>query len=398
MKKICLISVYVSLLFIVFAFSNNLKAQTDCLLFGVKGGVNLASMAFSQEPYSIYKQEIFVRPLFSAFLETSLTKNISLRPELMFVGRGVKIDDLGVQYELAPSYFDVRLPFIYNFRTPNVIPYLLVSPNFCFVSGGKTTRWGATDDMNKGYIEDFDFGVSFGAGIKFPIYLDNFRFYMGVEGQYNLGLINNKPITDYGTRSNRGIEVALTVSFPLGSGDNDRKKESPRSSGRDTVVIKRVDTIKIFDKDTVIIRPPNNIRVDHNRDCYEIREILAYMDNSFAVKNKNICLYDINYDNNRASIDAASRPKLDEIVELLKKFPNMKMAIHGHADNRGTKEVNDKISKDRAKGVYDYLISKGIDKNRLQYEGYGFDRPIASNDTEQGRYRNRRVEFEITNY
>jgi outer membrane protein OmpA-like peptidoglycan-associated protein len=388
MKKICVLL----LLIVIFPFQT--QAKTD-LLFGIKGGVNLASMAFSQEPYSIYKQETFLRPLFSAFVETDLATNISLRPELMFIGRGVRINDLGVEYEFAPNYFDLRVPFLYNFRTTSITPYFLLSPNFGFVIGGQTTRWGVVDDnMNKGYINNFDFGVSLGVGVKFPINTGSFRFYVGVEGQYNLGLINNKPVTNYGIRTNRGIEIALTFSFPISSKSNNSKKVS----SRDTVVIRRVDTIKIIDRDTIIVRPPSNIIVDHDKDCYEIREILAYMDNSFAVKNKNICLYDINYDNNKASIDAASRPKLDEIVKLLKKFPEMQMSIRGHADNIGKKEYNDELSQKRAKGVYDYLVSKGINKSRLTYQGYGSSKPIATNDTEEGRYKNRRVEFEITNY
>ncbi|MDR0927264.1 MAG: OmpA family protein [Ignavibacteria bacterium] len=384
MKKYFLISF---LSFVVLSGSICINADfTDKLLFGIKGGANLASMSFSKEPYSIYKQETFVRPLFGAFIESNITTNVSVRPEFLWIGRGVKIDDLGVEYEFAPNYFDFRLPFIYNFRMSSITPYVLLSPNFGFVTGGKTTRWGVKDDnMNTGkygYINGFDFGISAGAGVKFPIPLGDSRFYLGIEAQYNFGLINNKPNEDYGTRSNRGIEIAATISIPLGG-----KNESSFSPDKVIYITKtRTDTIY---KDRIVY-------VD--KDCYEIREILSYLEDGYNVHNKRICLYNIQFDFNKSTVNPESRPQLDEIVALLQKMPKMEMKINGHADNRGDKKVNDEISTKRAKSVYDYLISKGIDKSRLTYAGFGSNKPIASNDTEKGREQNRRVEFEITQY
>jgi len=70
--------------------------------------------------------------------------------------------------------------------------------------------------------------------------------------------------------------------------------------------------------------------------------------------------------------------------------------ISGHTDNKGSRSYNKRLSLNRAKTVVNYLIEKGIDKKRLNYKGYGFDKSIAENETEKGRQMNRRTEFKIT--
>lgn len=91
-----------------------------------------------------------------------------------------------------------------------------------------------------------------------------------------------------------------------------------------------------------------------------------------------------------------SYPILDEVVRLLKANPEIKLlSIEGHTDNQGTNDYNDRLSHSRALAVRYYLINKGIQHERLTATGYGSRRPLVSNDTEEGRQRNRRVEFHI---
>ena len=73
----------------------------------------------------------------------------------------------------------------------------------------------------------------------------------------------------------------------------------------------------------------------------------------------------------------------------------MKIEIGGHTDNKGAIEYNQRLSENRAKSVVKYLINKGIDEKRLKFKGYGELHPIDNNDTEAGRFNNRRVEFKI---
>ena len=88
---------------------------------------------------------------------------------------------------------------------------------------------------------------------------------------------------------------------------------------------------------------------------------------------------------------------LDEIAELLKSRPEVSLRIEGHTDNSGQEQLNRTLSQERANGVRAYLIQRGIAGTRLEARGYGPSRPVASNDTPEGRSENRRVEFVITN-
>lgn len=90
-----------------------------------------------------------------------------------------------------------------------------------------------------------------------------------------------------------------------------------------------------------------------------------------------------------------SKLELAKLIEFLDKNPSIHIEISGHTDNQGTREHNLKLSKNRAKTVYNYLINKEISPSRLTYKGYGFDKSIDTNDTEAGRAKNRRTEFKI---
>lgn len=86
---------------------------------------------------------------------------------------------------------------------------------------------------------------------------------------------------------------------------------------------------------------------------------------------------------------------LRAIIAFLNEYPNVRIEIGGHTDNIGSQEVNQRLSEQRAKAVRDYIISEGIPAHRVESQGYHFTRPVASNRTEQGRARNRRVDFTI---
>jgi outer membrane protein OmpA-like peptidoglycan-associated protein len=104
----------------------------------------------------------------------------------------------------------------------------------------------------------------------------------------------------------------------------------------------------------------------------------------------------IEFATGRATILNKSFPILDEVVRLLKVNPEIKtLGIEGHTDNRGSDKLNEKLSDDRAHSVMKYLSDHGIDAGRLTAQGFGPKRPIADNNTNEGRQRNRRVEFHI---
>lgn len=108
-----------------------------------------------------------------------------------------------------------------------------------------------------------------------------------------------------------------------------------------------------------------------------------------------IVLNNIFYDFNKATLRPESEAELDRLYKLLNENPTLKIEISGHTDNVGSASYNQKLSESRAKSVVNYLLDKGIDQTRLTFKGYGFNRPVAGNDTEEGRQQNRRTEFEI---
>ena len=87
---------------------------------------------------------------------------------------------------------------------------------------------------------------------------------------------------------------------------------------------------------------------------------------------------------------------LDEAVDTLKRYPNIHVEVDGHTDSKGTDAYNQKLSERRAKGVYDYLTAHGVDASRLDGpKGFGESQPIDTNDTAEGRQRNRRTELNV---
>jgi type IX secretion system PorP/SprF family membrane protein len=90
-----------------------------------------------------------------------------------------------------------------------------------------------------------------------------------------------------------------------------------------------------------------------------------------------------------------SKEQMDTLVNFLKHYLKVRIIINGYTDARGTDELNANLSELRAKSVADYLIANGVDPSRIAYQGYGKSNPIDDNDTDQGRQRNRRVEFTI---
>ncbi len=98
-----------------------------------------------------------------------------------------------------------------------------------------------------------------------------------------------------------------------------------------------------------------------------------------------------------AELVPSSLATLDRTIEGLKKNAKAKVEIEGHTSSEGGEEFNQKLSEERAKSVRDYMVRKGISKDRVTAVGYGYSRPKASNDTEEGRRQNRRIEVRVTN-
>lgn len=113
------------------------------------------------------------------------------------------------------------------------------------------------------------------------------------------------------------------------------------------------------------------------------------------IKGEKIALKNVFFDTNSTELKPESCVELDKLVQVMKQNPNIHIEIGGHTDNVGSAEYNRRLSEGRAKATSDYLISKGIANSRITSKGYGLTKPVASNETEEGRATNRRTEAMI---
>lgn len=113
-------------------------------------------------------------------------------------------------------------------------------------------------------------------------------------------------------------------------------------------------------------------------------------------KGASIVLKNIFFETGKFDLQNESKSELDKLVELLNDNPNLKIQIDGHTDNVGQQKDNLELSNNRAKSVVGYLLSKGINQQRLSYKGFGATKPVADNNTETGRAQNRRTELYVT--
>ena len=140
----------------------------------------------------------------------------------------------------------------------------------------------------------------------------------------------------------------------------------------------------VLDKDDLC---PNEAGPASNNGCPEPNDDDQKRLNQYAKT--------ILFDTGKASIKFQSAEILNQIISVLKKFPNSRFRIEGHTDSTGKKQKNIELSQNRADAVKVYLIQGGIASDRLESKGYGPEKPIASNKTKKGRELNRRVEINL---
>ena len=104
---------------------------------------------------------------------------------------------------------------------------------------------------------------------------------------------------------------------------------------------------------------------------------------------------DVTFQSGKAILLAGGKKELDVLADLLKKNPTVRVSLEGHTDNTGTDKINDPLSAKRAAAAEAYLISKGIEADRMDTAGFGSKVPVADNKTAAGRKLNRRVEVKV---
>ena len=125
--------------------------------------------------------------------------------------------------------------------------------------------------------------------------------------------------------------------------------------------------------------------------------VLEYLGPEYK-PNKSYVLEHVNFDFDKFELLPKAKYNLREVYSYLTKHPNLRVDISGHTDHMGSEEYNSVLSKQRANTVAKYLIGLGLDKDRISYKGYGNTKPLDSTLTDQGRKKNRRVEFVMTKF
>jgi outer membrane protein OmpA-like peptidoglycan-associated protein len=194
------------------------------------------------------------------------------------------------------------------------------------------------------------------------------------------------------------------------------KAETEMPMSRTRIELKNMETkkISVIPLDTVTgkytaVAPFNNdyiMTVKREGYVYETRYI-AKADSIYRMPtrldldiqeiqlNKSYRINDIYFAFNSFELTRESKAVLDFLIEFLAESPSICIEIQGHTDNIGNDAKNLELSSNRAKSVYTYLVANGIEAKRLTYKGYGKTVPVASNDTDEGRAKNRRTVFVI---
>ncbi len=124
-----------------------------------------------------------------------------------------------------------------------------------------------------------------------------------------------------------------------------------------------------------------------NKGCPEIKqEEKAVLD---------LAMRSVQFETGSNVIKTSSYSVLDQVADIMQKYPNYSLSISGYTDSVGDAGNNQRLSERRSKACFDYITRKGVSSSRMSYAGYGEESPIASNDTREGRAMNRRVEFRI---
>lgn len=133
------------------------------------------------------------------------------------------------------------------------------------------------------------------------------------------------------------------------------------------------------------------------REAQELQRQIDLLEAEATERGLVLTLGDVLFATGSAEIQSGTNQNLEKLVNFLNQYPERRVLVEGHTDNVGSAMFNQNLSRQRAESVRRFLVGRGIDSRRLSVTGYGFERPVASNDNATGRQQNRRVEVVIEN-
>lgn len=203
-------------------------------------------------------------------------------------------------------------------------------------------------------------------------------------------LAAGETITLYGRVTNAKTGETITARITAVTPEFSEQTTATESTGY-SLTIPAATNITLKIEATGFVSAMDKIDVHHyDMKNFEMNVALQPVEVGTSVNLRNVLFAQAT-----ADILPESYPELDLVVEFLKDNPGVEIELSGHTDNRGVHRDNVRLSTKRVETVKAYLVSKGIDASRITGKGYGGIKPIASNDTEESRRLNRRVEFRI---
>lgn len=213
-----------------------------------------------------------------------------------------------------------------------------------------------------------------------------------------------------GTKENKGCPAKLVDAD--GDGVEDDKDKCPGQKGNAaTMGCPDTDGDGIADKDDKCPDKPglrvyngcpdtDGDGIDDSRDkCPKVAGTVAN-DGCPEIKSEDkktleVAMQAVQFQTGSAILKSESNAVLNQIADIMSRYPDFNMNISGHTDNTGSSSANQTLSEKRAKACFDYLVKKGVSPYRMNHSGFGESRPISTNDNEKGRSLNRRVEFNL---
>ena len=212
--------------------------ELDQWSVGMRLGFVGSDLLYTSPAYRHYRHPLYGRGTIGFWAERELPYGLSIRPEFAFTGRGGMVRNDDIRYGLHMTAFDIRVALQYTFlRDRRVQPYVFLTPNMNFVMSGHITykdgRGQNIDTkLTKGNVNPFNFSLMPGVGVRFPLAVDDFDFFVNAEIGYNIGCVNtfsraerngnvtpvNKIYSNVvGSRLSSNLEFAVSVGIPLSS-------------------------------------------------------------------------------------------------------------------------------------------------------------------------------------
>jgi OOP family OmpA-OmpF porin len=306
-------------------------------------------------------QDIRHRPAYGLGLGYNFDENFSTEVSFSY------IDSESREHRGDVDGYLYRLDALYHFMPSNkLVPYLAAGV------GGITLKpdRGSTDS---------NFLINYGAGLKYFV-------------TENMALRGDARHLVTFPENNLLYTVGLTYYF--GGKKKAEKSAPPKDSDGDGVYD---DMDRCPDTPRGVKVDASGCPLDSDGDgVYDYLDKCPDTPKGASVDNRGCwILKNVYFDTDKWDIKPKFYAELDKVVSVLRENPSLKIEIQGHTDNVGTARYNQKLSEKRANAVMQYLLEKGTAQSRLNAVGFGFRHPAASNDTPEGRAKNRRIELKL---